>query len=307
MEKKIDIILITGFLGAGKTTLLNKLVTSYSGQNIGLLVNDFGQIPVDSCLIQDSSTDLHNNSIYEISNGSIFCSCLTSSFVMGLNYFIQKAPDILFIETSGMSDPSSMARLLGEYKLLEAYKINHVLTVVDAANVLKIRSNMTFIDRQIDSANTILVNKSDLVSDVFKEKLKSVISGINDSAEVIFTSYCDFNYKTLVEKSFRPEGNAQSCNTKASAPKTMLLPQHDVGETSFLTLIGSLVEMTLRIKGYYSFNNREFYISNNNGLIEAVPSEKGNNHNKGITLIYEGKYHEEINSKWQDFKVEHSL
>ncbi len=307
MEKKIDIVIITGFLGAGKTTLLNKLVSSYSAQNIGLLVNDFGQVPVDGSLIQDSSTDLDNNRIYEIGNGSIFCSCLTSSFVFGLKYFIEKAPDVLFIETSGMSDPSSMARLLREYKLWDAYNIKHVLCVVDSTNVLKLRKNMTFVDRQIISANTVLLNKSDLIADDLKEEFETEINSINSDAIVKFTSFCDFDYHSLKEKPFRLEGDAQSCNTKTNAPKTMFLPQYDVPETSFLTLIGQLAETTLRIKGYYSFNKKEYYISNNNGLIEASLCDNGKSHEQGLTLIYEGKYHDKIYDQWLNFKSEFSL
>jgi len=307
MDRKIDIIIITGFLGAGKTTLLNKLVTSCSGQNIGLLVNDFGQIPVDGSLIQDSTTDLNNNRIYEIGNGSIFCSCLTSSFVFGLKYFIQKAPDVLFIETSGMSDPSSMAKLLSEYKLMEAYRIRHVLCVVDSTNVLKLRKNMAFVDRQIYAANTVLANKSDLIDESKKNDLSATIKEVNDGANFEFTSYCDFDFSALDQKPFRLEGDAQSCNTSDSAPKTMLLPQIDIPETRFLTFLGSMVDKTMRLKGYYSFRDSEYYFSNNNGIVEVKLCKKGKTHERGITLIYEGKYHDEIQNDWKRLKEVNGL
>ena len=307
MEKKIDIIIVTGFLGAGKTTLLNKLVTSYSDQNIGLLVNDFGKVPIDGSLIQHSSGDLNDNKIYEIGNGSIFCSCLTSSFAFGLRYFIQKAPDVLFIETSGMSDPSSMARLLNDYKLWDAYRIKHVLCVVDSTNVLKLRKNMAFVDRQINASNTVLLNKADLVNDEEKSTLTNTISEINKEACIEFTEYCDFDYSSLQFQTFRLDGDAQSCNTSENAPKTMHLPHYEFSEGPFLTFLGSLVDKTIRLKGFYHFGERKYYISNNNGLLEVNDFHSEKSSESGITLIYEGKYHDEIQESWQSFKMEHSI
>ena len=113
---KIPAVLITGFLGSGKTTLLNRIISGTDRGRIGLLVNDFGRIAVDGSLILAKHPELagRDGGVYEIANGSIFCSCLTSSFLAGLRHFAGLRPDRLYIETSGISDPSSMGKLLAE-------------------------------------------------------------------------------------------------------------------------------------------------------------------------------------------------
>ena len=67
----IRLIMLTGFLGAGKTTLLQKILEEYSDQKIGVLINEFGAVSIDSELVEGEGIDMT-----ELSNGSIFCACL---------------------------------------------------------------------------------------------------------------------------------------------------------------------------------------------------------------------------------------
>lgn len=302
MEQKIEIIILTGYLGAGKTTLLNKLVNSFKDKNIGLLVNDFGKVPVDGSLIQSSETDLENNMIYEIGNGSIFCSCLTSSFVFGLKYYMRKNPDILFIETSGMSDPGSMARLLSEYQLRDAFEIRHVLAVTDSTNVSKVRKNFTFVDKQIIASNTVLLNKTDLVDEKQMAELEETITSINPNAKIIKTSYCDFDFSTLESVPFLLDSDAQSCNTSANAPGTMFLEQTEIPQGGFEIFLKDLVNETMRLKGYYRFGDKTLYYSNNNGSLDVSPVEEEKILETGITLIYEKNREQTISSMWKDIR-----
>ncbi len=251
---------MTGFLGAGKTTLLTRLISSFKDEHIGLLINDFGKTPVDGSLIKDSFKTMDEGTIYEIGNGSIFCACLTSSFIYGLKYFMEKSPDVLFIETSGMSDPSSMARLLTEHGLLSAYRIRHVLCVADCTNMLKLRKNLAFIDRQIGSANTVLLNKTDLVSDAQKAELRETVHGVNADAEIHFTEYCAFDFSALQYREFVQGGTAESCNTPGNAPKRFLIPQHDFTLADMSTFLRELAPLVLRLKGYYRIEGAEYYL-----------------------------------------------
>jgi len=300
--KKIDIILVTGFLGAGKTTLLTRLISSFKDEHIGLLINDFGKTPVDGSLIKDSFKTMDEGTIYEIGNGSIFCACLTSSFIYGLKYFMEKSPDVLFIETSGMSDPSSMARLLTEHGLLSAYRIRHVLCVADCTNMLKLRKNLAFIDRQIGSANTVLLNKTDLVSDAQKAELRETVHGVNADAEIHFTEYCAFDFSALQYREFVQGGTAESCNTPGNAPKRFLIPQHDFTLADMSTFLRELAPLVLRLKGYYRIEGAEYYLGNNGLEIEISKREAGTKYENGITLIYESDRHDKIMALWNAFK-----
>ncbi|HMB00285.1 MAG TPA: GTP-binding protein, partial [Spirochaetota bacterium] len=116
---KIKIILVSGFLGSGKTTFLNKLLRQHSAGSPGLLINDFGSIPIDSKLVAVSAAGI----IYEVNNGSIFCSCKTADFIAGLDFFKAEKPAFLFIEASGISDPSGMQKLLRDNRLNDSYEV----------------------------------------------------------------------------------------------------------------------------------------------------------------------------------------
>ncbi len=301
-EKKIDIILITGFLGAGKTTLLTRLISSFKDSHIGLLINDFGKTPVDGSLIKDTFKELDKSTIYEIGNGSIFCACLTSSFVFGLKYFIEKAPDILFIETSGMSDPGSMARLLTEHGLLSAFRIRNVLCVADCTNMLKLRKNLTFIDRQIISANTVLLNKADLIPEEKKVELRETVLAINPAAEIHFTQFCNFDFHGLQYRKFVLDSTAESCNTAENAPKRFTIEPHDFTFADMQIFLQEITPLVLRLKGYYLLEGKEYFLGNNNGEIETSEREALSQYANGITLIYESSQHEKIMTLWNIFK-----
>ncbi|MBN2658943.1 MAG: GTP-binding protein [Spirochaetales bacterium] len=302
MEQKIELVIITGFLGAGKTTLLNKIITSYGDRKIGLLINDFGKVPVDGSLIRKSHTDLEESRIYEIGNGSIFCSCLTSSFILGLKYFMEQKPDILFIETSGMSDPGSMARLLEEYQLRGAFAIRHVLAVVDSTNFLKMRANLTFVDRQIRASNTVLLNKADLIDDSLKEEIEKTVKEINSFAFIRRTTFCDYDYSLLKEEAFLPGRSLPSCNTPSSAPGKMFLEQSDIPAEPFRKFLSEIAGYTLRLKGYYELDGVVSYFTNNNGSVESSEKDDSFRGEKGITLIYEKKNEPVIKEKWAALK-----
>jgi len=304
MERKIDIIIITGFLGAGKTTLLNKLIRTYSDKEIGLLVNDFGKVPVDGSLIRESYEELHGSKVYEIGNGSIFCSCLTSSFIFGLRFFLKKKPEILFIETSGMSDPGSMAKILNDYDLFHNFRIKHVLAVQDSTNMLKLRKNLVFIDKQIMASNTILLNKADLVDDEQKLELGNTVKSINPRAEIHFTYFGDFDYSRLNYAEFFLDRESESCNTAENAPRTMFLNQNEYPMEDFLSILDNIVNKVLRLKGFFRFGENTYYLSNNNGVLQKDIVRNKINCDLGITLIYEGRFHDQIREIWNDFKGE---
>lgn len=102
--------LITGFLGAGKTTFLKGFVRLFPGQGIGVLVNEFGREDVDSVLLSEFRACLE-----EVHSGSIFCACRAEQFADALTRLLDKAPDVLVAETSGLADPTQIRQILEEH------------------------------------------------------------------------------------------------------------------------------------------------------------------------------------------------
>ena len=99
----IQIVLLSGFLGAGKTTLMQRLLDTYKDHKIGVIINEFGEINIDAKLVSREGID-----IAELSNGSIFCACIKDKFVDGLIAMSKTDIEYLFIEASGLADPSNM-------------------------------------------------------------------------------------------------------------------------------------------------------------------------------------------------------
>ena len=183
-ERKIDIIVLAGFLGAGKTTVLNELIRFFPDRRIGILVNDFGEVPVDGTLLIQEHPELleGGHKVYEIGNGSVFCSCLKAPFLFGLKHFAEEKPELLFIEASGLSDPSSMDKILAEHGMDSQFRVHRIITLVDPVKFTALSHVLNVIDRQIAAGDRILVNKADLVSEEELEKVLSLVKENNSGS-----------------------------------------------------------------------------------------------------------------------------
>ena len=129
MEKKTNLYLLTGFLGAGKTTFLTNVLKDLSGEKVGVIMNEFGKIGIDGTIIQKDGMEL-----VEINKGSIFCSCLKLSFVQAMIDMVDRELTYLFVESSGLADPSNIGEIMNAVKELkaDAYDYKGAICLVDA-------------------------------------------------------------------------------------------------------------------------------------------------------------------------------
>lgn len=168
----LPICIVSGFLGAGKTTLLNNIINANHGLRMGVLVNDFGAIDIDSQLI----VGVDENTI-SLKSGCICCT-MRDDFLNAIVKLVQRPdpPEYLLIETSGVSDPESVVMTLMDPALAKLLRIETVLTVVDAAEFLSLtKDQYTLAEAQIFTADIVVVNKCDLVE---KAELESVNSKV---------------------------------------------------------------------------------------------------------------------------------
>ena len=110
MEKK-ELYVLTGFLGAGKTSFLLNILDNIKDKKIGIIQNEFGKINVDGEIVRRNGIEMT-----EISRGSIFCSCLKLSFVQALAEMSKKDLDYVFVESSGLADPSNIEEILMQWR-----------------------------------------------------------------------------------------------------------------------------------------------------------------------------------------------
>lgn len=182
---KIDII--SGFLGAGKTTLIKKLLDEvFHGEQIVLIENEFGEIGIDGGFLKDAGVE-----ITEMNSGCICCS-LVGDFGKALGEVIEKFhPDRILIEPSGVGKLSDVIGAVENVqKKTQGIELDSFVTVADATKCKMYMKNFgEFFNNQIESANTIILSRTQNIS---QEKLEAVVSLLkehNEKAAMITTPW----------------------------------------------------------------------------------------------------------------------
>ena len=190
---KIPFYLLTGYLGSGKTTLLKQILKSIGdGRKVAVVQNEFAPASVDGADLKQTGKSFE---ILEVNNGSVFCVCLLGSFVKSLAGFLDEVePELLFMEASGLSDPISIAEMLQGSELAERIYLEHVWTVVDAGRFHKLARNLPRIQHQIRVADTVVLNKCDLVN-TGTDEIKDWIRNLNPFASTVESSFCRMDIK----------------------------------------------------------------------------------------------------------------
>ena len=173
--------LITGFLGSGKTTLLNHILTNRQEQKVAVLVNEFGDINIDSQLL----VSVEENMV-ELSNGCICCT-INDSLVDAVYTVLEREErmDYLVVETTGLADPLPiMVTFLGtELKVFT--HLDSVITVVDSEAFTEDHFSSEVALSQLRYGDIILLNKADLVPEAKLTWLESYIQDIKEQARFL--------------------------------------------------------------------------------------------------------------------------
>ena len=191
---KIDIV--SGFLGAGKTTLIKKLLAeSFPGEKLVLIENEFGEINIDGGFLKESGVE-----ISEMSAGCICCS-LVGDFNQALKD-VQKqfVPDRILIEPSGVGKLSDVIVAVENTAAeTEDMKLNSFVTVADATKVKVYMKNFgEFYNNQIESAGTIILSRTQKVSQEKLEAAVAMLRAKNPDAAILTTPWDDLDGKTIL-------------------------------------------------------------------------------------------------------------
>lgn len=283
MKNQKKLYLVSGFLGTGKTTLMKRLITLFSDSDrrIAVIVNEFGQQGVDGILLSESGIKVD-----EINNGSVFCVCRSDLFVEALIKAVNSDAEIVLVETSGLSDPTGMERILNIVTELSyedtlakgTYDFCGTIAVVESARFLKLYQNVVAIKQQIISAGLILINKIDISDKKSVDEAEEIIASLNPFAKIYHVSYGEIKSEWLDELKTAQQKITGGITKNTLGVMKMLIQIHAHAHEKldfdiFKEWLDSIAPDVYRIKGFADFESGRCEIECVGENIQIIPTE----------------------------------
>ncbi len=237
-RREIPVVLITGYLGSGKTTLMQHLL-SQEKRKVAVIVNDMGSINIDASLLNKTGNKLMQVELVEMQNGCICCT-LKDEFMEQIERLTDEdGLEAIFVEASGISEPSSIAGAFVNYEELTDTKVylKTVVSVVDVDRIYREFLNeltdeedvedgdvINLIMDQIEFCNVMLLNKTDLLSSEQLDKVTKALREIQKEADMIPCVNGNVDLEILLD---REEFDYEDCLASSSVQQALNECEHD--------------------------------------------------------------------------------
>lgn len=179
----VPVTLVTGFLGAGKTTLLNHVLDSADERRFAVIENEFGDLGIDSDLVGASA-----EAVFALNEGCVCCTVRDDLVELFDRLAAQVADfDHVIIETSGLADPGPVMKVFELARIRAAFRLDGVVTVVDAHHVESDLRDTETCAEQITYADLLVLNKADRLGESRLRSLEARLAALNPLARLVRT------------------------------------------------------------------------------------------------------------------------
>jgi G3E family GTPase len=246
----VPVVLITGFLGSGKTTLLNEIIRHPSMKGSAVIINEFGEVPLDQHFVA-----LDSSKAVVLANGCLCCvasgdfeASLGQVYSLGQAESGEKLQRLL-IETTGLADPAPVMQLLLNNPLYSRlYRLVAVATTVDAVHGARQLADFREAVKQVALADRLLLTKADIASAVQRETTIAAVKAINPTAPIHDAPFGKLDplilFDIIRESSAASVGGRGHPHVHAHAGNVAPHGEHTHGITSFVLTIDAPVEWT---------------------------------------------------------------